>query len=327
MAESGSDPQFTYLHGDLDLKIIEARQLPNMDVVAQHLRHCFTACGTIKIPNSEYESDGGGRDGDRGKDGEVHQHRKIVTSDPYVKVSVPQATLARTRVIKNSQIPKWNEHFYIPLAHPVIFLEFEVKDDDIFGAESIGTVKFQAEEIASGKLIAGWFDVIGSTGKPPKLGAALRLEMQFTPIEKNPVYRHGIAGDPEHQGVRHTYFPLRRGCSVIPYQDAHVRDGMLPKIELDGGNVYRQEKCWEDICHAIVEAHHMVYIVGWSIYHKVRLIREHTRPLPRGGKLTLGELLKYKSEEGVRVLLLIWDDKTSHDKFLLKSVSLMICIA
>ncbi|KAI3807899.1 hypothetical protein L1987_23835 [Smallanthus sonchifolius] len=30
---------------------------------------------------------------------------------------------------------------------------------------------------------------------------------------------------------------------------------------------------------------------------------------------TLGEMLKYKSEEGVRVLLLVWDDKTSHNRF------------
>ncbi|XP_059437169.1 phospholipase D delta-like [Corylus avellana] len=318
MAESGSDPQVN-LHGDLDLKIIGAQNLPNMDIVAQHLRHCFTACGTIKIRHSKEESDGGDREGDR----KVHNHRNIVTSDPYVKVSVPQATVARTRVMHNSQNPTWNECFYIPLAHPVTYLEFEVKDDDIFGSELIGTVKIPAQKIATGALISDAFDIIGSTGKPPKPGSKLLLKMQFTPFEKTPANRHGIAGDPEQRGVRHTYFPLRRGCSVIPYQDAHVRDGTLPEIELDGGKVYRQEKCWEDICHAIVEAHHLVYIVGWSIYHKVKLVREHTRRLPRGGDLTLGELLKYKSEEGLRVLLLIWDDKTSHDKFVLKTNGLM----
>lgn len=99
-------------------------------------------------------------------------------------------------------------------------------------------------------------------------------------------------------------------------------DGLLPEIELDGGKVYRPENCWEDICHAISEAHHLIYIVGWSVFHKVRLIRETSRPLPRGGDLTLGELLKYKSEEGVRVLLLVWDDKTSHDKFFFKTVTI-----
>lgn len=70
----------------------------------------------------------------------------------------------------------------------------------------------------------------------------------------------------------------------------------------------------------------MIYITGWSIYHKIKLVREPTRPLPRGGDLTLGELLKYKSEEGVRVLLLVWDDKTSHDKYFIQTVRIYYCL-
>lgn len=107
------------------------------------------------------------------------------------------------------------------------------------------------------------------------------------------------------------------------YQDAHVSEGIFPEIPLDDGKLYKPGTCWEDICHAISEAHHLIYIVGWSVFHKIKLIREPTRPLPRGGDLTLGELLKYKSEEGVRVLLLIWDDKTSHDKLGVKTAGVM----
>lgn len=198
-----------------------------------------------------------------------------------------------------------------------------MKDNDLFGAEVIGVVRIPAEEIATGKHISGWFPVIGANGKQPKPTTALQIEITFTPFEQNPFYRTGIAGDPEHLGVRHTYFPLRKGGLATLYQDAHVPEGLLPDIEVDGGQVYRHEKCWEDICHAIVEAHHMVYIVGWSIYHKVKLIREPTRPLPRGGDLTLGDLLKYKSEEGVRVLMLVWDDRTSHDKFFINTKGVM----
>lgn len=108
------------------------------------------------------------------------------------------------------------------------------------------------------------------------------------------------------------------------YQDAHHgKDDLLPEIRLDDNQVYKQGNCWEDICYAISEAHHVIYIVGWSVFHKVKLVREPTRPLPRGGDLTLGELLKYKSEEGVRVLLLVWDDKTSHNKFFIKTDGVM----
>ncbi|KAG6703074.1 hypothetical protein I3842_07G065800 [Carya illinoinensis] len=320
MAERRSDLELmTWLHGDLDLTIIEARRLPNMDVVVQHLRRCVTVCDTIKTPEETAKNpDGSGGDGDK-----IHRRRKIITSDPYVKVTVPQVTLARTRVLKNAQEPLWNERFYIPLAHQVVNLEFQVKDDDMFGAEIIGTVKIPAQKIQSGELISGWFPIMGASGAPPKPETALKLELKFTPSEKNPLYQHGIAGDPEHKGVRQTYFPLRKGCHVTLYQDAHIPENLLPEIELEKGKPFKQETCWEDICHAITEAHHLIYIVGWSIYHKVKLIREGTRKLPRGGDLTLGELLKYKSEEGVRVLLLVWDDKSSHDKLVIRTQGVM----
>lgn len=312
----GDGNGFIHLHGDLDLRIIEARRLPNMDLVSERFRRCITACDTIK-----YHSTDDSAIADGGSTRQTHHHRKkIITSDAYVAVSVPQATVARTRVLKNSQNPVWDERFNIPLAHPVAELEFRIKDDDIFGAQTIGTVKIPARRIATGENISGWFPLLGPSGNPPKPDTALRFEMKFTPVDENPLYRHGIAADPQHKGVRHTYFPVRKGSSVRLYQDAQCPNGMLPEIQLDGGKVYRQGKCWEDICYAISEAHHMVYLVGWSIYHKVKLVREPSRPLPRGGDLTLGELLKYKSEEGVRVLLLVWDDKTSHDKVFLKTV-------
>ncbi|XP_027360843.1 phospholipase D delta [Abrus precatorius] len=316
MADAGGDDNGVFhLHGDLDLKIIEARRLPNMDIFSERLRRCVTACDTIKFHSSDAAADG--------SVGRTHEHRKIITSDPYVTVSVPQATVARTRVLKNSQKPVWNESFHIPLAHPVVDLEFRIKDDDVFGAQTMGTVKIPAKRIATGELISGWFPIIGSSGKPPKPDTALHIEMKFTPVEENPLYRAGIAADPEHRGVRNTYFPVRKGSSVRLYQDAQCPDMTVPEIKLDGGKIYRHGKCWEDICYAISEAHHMVYLVGWSIYHKVKLVREPTRPLPRGGDLTLGELLKYKSEEGVRVLLLVWDDKTSHDKVFFKTSGVM----
>ncbi|KAL2457648.1 Phospholipase D delta [Forsythia ovata] len=317
MAEDSSE-QVIYLHGDLDLHIVEARSLPNMDMVTERLRRCFTACDACSTTDTK---DGGGSSR---RERKLHHRRKIITSDPYVTVMLPQTTLARTRVLPNSQNPRWNERFYIPLAHPTAFLDIRVKDDDMLGAEIIGKVKIPAERIASGEIISEWFPIINSSGKPPKPDTALLLEMKFTPCDKNPLYNHGIAGDPLHRGVSNTYFPLRKGCTVKLYQDAHISDDVkMPEIKLDDGRVREHGKCWEDICYAISEAHHLIYIVGWSVYHKIKLIREPTRPLPRGGDLTLGELLKYKSQEGVRVLLLIWDDKTSHDKFFINTAGVM----
>lgn len=309
MAEDPSE-RVIYLHGDLQLNIIEARNLPNMDVFTGHIRRCVTFEACRNDNSSAATADTKLRSG----------RRKIITSDPYVKVSVPQATVARTRVLTNSKNPKWDEHFIIPLAHALVHLEFHVKDDDVFGADLLGSLKIPAEKIAAGEVISGWFPMENSSKKDTEL----KLEMKFIPCDKNPLYRHGIAGDPEHKGVRNTYFPIRKGSQVTLYQDAHVTpDCKLPQIQLDGGRVFQHDSCWEDICYAISEAHHMIYIVGWSVFHKIKLIREPTKPLPRGGDLTLGDLLKYKSEEGVRVLLLVWDDKTSHNKFFLKTAGVM----
>uniref|UniRef100_A0A5B7C2A1 Phospholipase D n=1 Tax=Davidia involucrata TaxID=16924 RepID=A0A5B7C2A1_DAVIN len=309
MADDNSD-MIVYLHGDLDLKILEARCLPNMDLVSERIRLCFTAFNTCRKPFS-------------GRGRKHPHHHKIITSDPYVTVCLAGATVARTRVISNSQNPIWNENFKIPLAHPVSQVEFQVKDNDVFGADMIGVATVSAQRVKSGEVIDEWFPIIGPNGKPPKPDAAVRIEMKFIECETNPVYKLGIAADPDQFGVRESYFPVRRGGSVTLYQDAHVPDGMLPDIELDENMVFRHDKCWEDICHAILEAHHLVYIVGWSIYHKVRLVREPSKPLPSGGNLILGELLKYKSQEGVRVLLLVWDDKTSHSKFFINTTGMM----
>lgn len=294
----------TLLHGNLDLQIIEARSLPNMDLLTEHIRRFFTSFETCGASNNEKKL----------------RRRKMITSDPYVTVNLNEATVARTRVISNSQNPNWNEHFKIPLAHSATHIEFHVKDNDVFGAEMIGVAAVPTELVLSGEPISDWFPVIGQNGKPHKPDSAIRLHMRFVPCKNDPFYNYGISANPESFGVRDSYFPVRRGSSVVLYQDAHVAEGALPEIELDDGQVFKHESCWEDICHAILEAHHLVYIVGWSIYHKVKLVREPSKPLPSGGNLNLGELLKYKSQEGVRVLLLVWDDKTSHNKFFIKTV-------
>ncbi|KAK9286927.1 hypothetical protein L1049_015335 [Liquidambar formosana] len=298
-----------FLHGELDLLILEAKSLPNMDLASERIRRCFTMFGSCRPPFGKSKKHSG--------------RHSIITSDPYVSVCLAGATVAQTRVIVNSENPLWDEHFFVPVAHPVVKVEFYVKDNDILGAELIGVVGIPVEKILSGNTVNGWFPIIGPHGNPLKPYPELHVSIQFRPVGENPLYKDGVGAGPDYSGVPNTYFPLHKGGSVTLYQDAHVPDAMLPEILLDDGKVFQQNKCWEDICHAILEAHHLIYIIGWSIYHPVKLVREPTRPLPAGGELTLGELLKYKSQEGVRVVMLIWDDKTSHDRFLLKTEGVM----
>ncbi|GMI90692.1 ARABIDOPSIS THALIANA PHOSPHOLIPASE D DELTA, phospholipase D delta [Hibiscus trionum] len=305
MSEDNLPEPVLCLHGDLELKIIEARCLPNMDLLSDRLRRCFTPFDPFT------------------KKKKNHRSRKIITSDPYVTVCLAGATVARTRVISNAQDPIWSERFRIPLAHPANQFEFFIKDNDVFGADLIGVATVQAADVLAGEMIRGWFPLITTYGKPPKPDCALHLEMKFTKCEEMPLFKFGNAANPNGFGFGNCYFPARHGGSITLYQDAHVMNPMLPEIELENGTVFKNEPCWEDICHAILEAHHLVYITGWSVFHEVKLVREPSKPLPKGGDLNLGDLLKFKSEEGVRVLVLVWDDKTSHSKFFINTAGVM----
>ncbi|KAK4794822.1 hypothetical protein SAY86_012816 [Trapa natans] len=298
-----------FLHGDLDIYIVEAKSLPNMDLPLERMRQCCTLFGPFSSPLLSKRFIG------------RSDKYSTNTSDPYVSVCLAGTTVARTRIISNCENPLWDEHFFVPVAHPVVKIEFQVKDNDVCGAELIGVVDIPATKLLSGDIINDWFPITSNCVSSLKQCPELRISIQFKPVGENHLYINGVGAGHDYPGVPNTYFPLRKGGDVTLYQDAHVPDGMLPEIPLDDGKIFQQSKCWEDICHAIVEAHHLIYVIGWSVYHPVKLVREPTGPLPKGGELSLGELLKYKSQEGVRVVVLIWDDKTSHDKFLLKTVN------
>jgi phospholipase D1/2 len=239
-----------------------------------------------------------------------------ITSDPYVTVSVSGAVVGRTFVISNSENPVWEQHFDVPVAHCASEVHFVVKDSDVVGSQLIGVVAIPVEQLYSGMKVEGTFPILNSNRKPCKPGAVLSLSIQYIPIEKLTFYNNGVGSDPDHQGVPGTYFPLRKGGKVTLYQDAHVPDGCLPSIKLDNDVEYVHGSCWQDIFDAISQARRLIYIVGWSVYHKVRLIRDNGTT-----DCMLGDLLKDKSQEGVRVLLLVWDDPTSRSIMGYKTVS------
>ena len=298
------------LHGTLEVWLKESTNLPNMDMFSEKFRQCFSYLTICKAPCVKAKTKA-----------ESHGHRpKVITSDPYAAVNLAGARVARTRVISNNTNPKWDEYFSIPVAHYVNDVEITVKDNDMFGAQLIGSVTIPVDKIIHGEVVEGWHDIMTPSGKVAHGNAQILFKIKFTPVERNPIYFGGV-GDPKGlHGVPNTYFPCRKGCEVTMYQDAHIMDGALPEIKLEGGVPFQHRKAWEELCTAILEAHHLVYIAGWSIYTKVRFWRDTTHPMPDGAELTLGELLKRKSAEGVRVLLLVWDDKTSHQNPFIKTV-------
>ncbi|XP_059442327.1 phospholipase D beta 1-like [Corylus avellana] len=274
------------LHGNLDIWIREAKNLPNMDV-PKNLGQMLSILPGKVVSHIE------------------DQMSKKMTSDPYVVVSLSGAIIARTRVIPNSENPDWMQHFNVPVAHSAAEVLFVVNDEDPTGSDIIGVVGIPVEELYSGMKIDGTFPILSDSGEPCKAGAALSLSIQYTQVEKVVNLYQGVPG---------TYFPLRRGGKVTLYQDAHVHvddheHGCLPNLKLDGDVQYEHRDCWHDIYEAIKQAKRLIYIAGWSVNHNVRLIRDGN--IATTDDCMLGDLLKAKAQQGVRVLLLVWNDPSS----------------
>ncbi|KAJ6394595.1 hypothetical protein OIU77_023743 [Salix suchowensis] len=195
----------------------------------------------------------------------------------YATIDLEKARVGRTRILENEAAnPRWYESFHIYCAHLASNVIFTVKDVNPIGATLVGRAYIPVEEILDGEEIDRWIEILDEN--------------------KNPIH----AGSKIH----------RQGCRVSLYQDAHIPDNFIPKIPLASGEYYEPHRCWEDVFDAITNAKHLIYITGWSVYTEISLVRDSRRPKP-GGDITLGDLLKKKASEGVRVLMLVWDDRTS----------------
>lgn len=209
--------------------------------------------------------------------------------------------------------PQWNEPFYIYCAHYASHVIFTVKDDNPIGATLIGRAYLPVKEIISGNEVDMWLGILDEDHRPIQGGSRIHVKLQYFKVAVDKNWSRGI-GSPQFEGVPHTYFNQRQGCRVTLYQDTHVADDFVPRILLSDERYYEPHRCWEDIFDAISNARYLIYITGWSVYAKITLICDPRRLKP-GGNLTLGQLLIKKANEGVRVLMLVWDDRTSVEVF------------
>ncbi|KAF2323241.1 hypothetical protein GH714_034287 [Hevea brasiliensis] len=228
----------------------------------------------------------------------------------YATIDLEKARVGRTRILENQQNnPRWYESFHIYCAHQASNVIFTIKDDNPIGATLIGRAYVPVEELIDGEEIDRLVEILDEDKNPVRGGSKIHVKLQYFDVSKDPNWGRGIKSQ-KYPGVPYTFYSQRNGCKVSLYQDAHVPDKFVPKIPLAGGKYYEPHRCWEDIFDAITNAKHLIYITGWSVYTEISLVRDSRRPKP-GGDITLGELLKKKASEGVRVLMLVWDDRTS----------------
>ena len=251
-----------FLHGMLEVEIVEAKNLPNLDSSFLSLK-------------------------------------KKDVSDPFVVVSLEDEEggswkVCTTSVIDNNLNPRWNENFRVDVCHNVTSVTFTVKDKDFVSSETMGSVKFNAESFIADNTLNGSFDLISDKGK-----RAGTLMLSIT-------YRSKVnsSSSPE---VPDCLYAMRMRNKVRLYQDAHCPTLAVPVPDLTG-QIYNPGSCWRDLYHTLMEAQHFIYIVGWSVSTKIRLLR-----WPGEDQRTLGEILLSKSGQGVSICLLLWDELTSND--------------
>ncbi|KAI7748610.1 hypothetical protein M8C21_012410, partial [Ambrosia artemisiifolia] len=150
------------LHGNLDIWVHEAKNLPNMDVFHKTM-------GDV-----------------------LNRFSGKQTSDPYVSIAITSAVIGRTYVLTNSEHPIWNQHFSVPVAHHTAEVHFLVKDSDVVGSQLIGAVAIPVEHIYTGSKIEGLFPLINANGRPCKNGASLALTMQYIPMARLSLYNNGV---------------------------------------------------------------------------------------------------------------------------------------
>ncbi|XP_059643049.1 phospholipase D beta 1-like [Cornus florida] len=283
------------LHGNLDIWVEGAKNLPKGDMSHVKWGRMFSRLiGLVE--------------------------KYVITTDPYVKISVSDAVIGRTFVISDNKNPAWMQHFCLPVAHYAAEVHFVLKNKMPLGCLMIGAVGVPVEQIISGTKVEGSFPIYNWSGRPCDPESVLTVSIKYTPIDKVALDHVGVSSGPTYHEVPDAYFPLRRGGTVTLYQDAHVPDGnCLPNLKLEHGIQYEHGDCWRDISDAISQARHLIYITGWSVNHKVRLVQGNDTTID----CNLGDLLETKSKEGVKVLLLLWSDPTSMNILGYKKVGYM----
>lgn len=286
-----------FLHGKLTIRIIAARNVEGKDV------------------------------------GIMGKLERVVASsvdgvDPYCSVKLGYNKIMQTRVVQNNSSPVWNASAIFDICHDINAVEFRIKAAKRSGplaliskVKHLSMLSVAAADIADKKTISGWFplgtyrrEVIAerdasdddtssdeSDAEVPEgsLGD-LHIELIYQPVAEIADYRSVDVPD--------TYFPVRKGVRVTMYQDADTPPGSLPEIPFRPD--FRPSRCWIDMAKAIMASTEFIYVTGWAVWPELVMVRTDF-PGDEWNGLTLGEMLKQKAEEGIKVLVMVWDEYAS----------------
>ena len=110
--------------------------------------------------------------------------------------------------------------------------------------------------------------------------------------------------------LNEAYFEPREGCRMTIYQDADTPEHpVFQGVTEPDGSAYTPTRLWLDLFQSLNEAQKLIYITGWSVFTGISLVRGEEAEMY--GDTNVGELLKRKASEGVRVLVMTWNEKSN----------------
>lgn len=230
--------------------------------------------------------------------------QKNVT-DPFVRVKLLPVNLkiAETKVVNDSRFPVWNEEFHVLACHNASSIRITVYDQDLLCGTQVGWTDIDCQGLVDGETVEDWFDLRCGDEESAAIQGAVRVAFRLYP-------KGSLESDSEKHVQAKSYFPLRENNRLVLYQDADtpnlpVFQGVLNPDQSE----YIPSRCWRDIYDVVSAAEKLIYVVGWSVDTSKSLLRGEEDP--DGSLSNIGSLLKTKANEGVRVLVMIWNDKTS----------------
>ena len=122
-----------------------------------------------------------------------------------------------TRYMANSPNLTWNESFDVYVCHYATSFTLRIKGKQhIVGTGTcIAAAAIKASKLVTGHVIDGWFDLLnGDTNF-----GRLNVSVQYIPKEEL---------DQELHEVTDAYFPMRKNCRMVLYQDADTPQ--LPQV-------------------------------------------------------------------------------------------------
>lgn len=259
------DSELHFLHGNLIINIVEARDLPDTD-------------------SAFWKSS-----------------KNVTDAFARVRLFPFGVKLAETKVVYNSLFPVWNEEFHVLACHDADYIRVDVLDFDNYfsGGDHVGYVNIPVQRLLEEGQVFDWFDL--QCNEDGEGEGAINISVRFN-----------NKCDDKHEKFlsEKNYYDIRHHNKMVLYQDADTPQlDIFQGVSNPDGSDYVTTRCWRDTYDLIENAEKLIYIVGWSVDTSKSLLRGEEDP--DGSLSNIGQLLIRKAEEGVRVLVMIWNDRSS----------------